>query len=62
MRFGRVDVTEAQFSVITVMLLTVLIGPGFWDTEVRTPERTLLQRMDHLAQFHIAFIKKKTKS
>ncbi len=34
MRFGRIDVTEAQMTVITVMMLTVALGPSFWDIEV----------------------------
>jgi len=35
MRFGKVDVTEAQICVMIVMFLTAFLGPWFWSVEVR---------------------------
>ena len=35
MRFGNFDVSEAQFSMIALMLITSALGSGIWKTEVR---------------------------
>lgn len=35
LRFSRFDVTEAQFVVIGILLLTFADGPGFWSVTVR---------------------------
>ncbi|XP_069160864.1 choline/ethanolaminephosphotransferase 1 isoform X3 [Procambarus clarkii] len=34
LRFGYVDVTEAQFGVIIIHLITVIFGPGVWSVKV----------------------------
>jgi len=31
MRFGKVDVTEGQFCVIAILMLSAICGPEFWD-------------------------------
>ena len=35
LKFSTFDVTEAQFSVIGVFLVSALFGPEFWSTKVR---------------------------
>ncbi|XP_064112274.1 choline/ethanolaminephosphotransferase 1-like isoform X4 [Macrobrachium nipponense] len=45
LRFGFVDVTEAQFGVIAIHLLSVIFGPSFWSlkgTSVLSPVVPLL--------------------
>lgn len=34
LRFGFIDVTEAQFGVITIHLVSVIFGTGFWSLKV----------------------------
>ncbi|XP_023171216.2 cholinephosphotransferase 1 isoform X1 [Drosophila hydei] len=34
MRFGRIDVTEAQFSIIAIHLVSALLGPEIWLTKI----------------------------
>ncbi|KAH8300690.1 hypothetical protein KR018_007154 [Drosophila ironensis] len=34
MRFGRIDVTEAQFSIIAIHLTSAVLGPEFWLTKI----------------------------
>ncbi|XP_030372770.1 cholinephosphotransferase 1 isoform X3 [Scaptodrosophila lebanonensis] len=34
LRFGRIDVTEAQFSIIAIHLVSAVMGPEFWLTKV----------------------------
>lgn len=34
LRFGRIDVTEAEISIILLHLLTGFLGPSFWSTEL----------------------------
>ncbi|XP_069160868.1 choline/ethanolaminephosphotransferase 1 isoform X7 [Procambarus clarkii] len=34
LRFGYVDVTEAQFGVIIIHLITVIFGPGVWSVKI----------------------------
>nr|XP_045612531.1 cholinephosphotransferase 1-like isoform X4 [Procambarus clarkii] len=34
LRFGYVDVTEAQFGVIIIHLITVIFGPGVWSVKL----------------------------
>ncbi|EDV37910.2 uncharacterized protein Dana_GF11181, isoform B [Drosophila ananassae] len=34
MRFGRIDVTEAQFSIIAIHLVSAVLGPEFWLTKI----------------------------
>lgn len=34
LKFSRFDVTEAQLVVIIILLLTALVGPGFWSVSV----------------------------
>ena len=35
MKFGLIDVTEAQFSIMGLFLVHSLLGPTFWEIEVR---------------------------
>jgi choline/ethanolamine phosphotransferase len=35
LRFGRFDVTEAQFCIITMHLVSAFMGPDVWHTKVR---------------------------
>lgn len=34
LRFGKVDVTEAQFTIIFIHLVSAIFGPSFWTKEV----------------------------
>ncbi|XP_044737351.1 cholinephosphotransferase 1 isoform X7 [Chrysoperla carnea] len=34
LRFGRVDVTEAQFTIIAIQLISAFCGPSIWTTKV----------------------------
>ncbi|XP_017081570.1 cholinephosphotransferase 1 isoform X2 [Drosophila eugracilis] len=34
MRFGRIDVTEAQFSIIAIHLISAALGPEIWLTKI----------------------------
>ncbi|KAF2903037.1 hypothetical protein ILUMI_03155 [Ignelater luminosus] len=34
LRFGKIDVTEAQFSIITIQLVSAIFGPSIWSTKV----------------------------
>ncbi|XP_053600582.1 cholinephosphotransferase 1 isoform X2 [Plodia interpunctella] len=34
LKMGRIDVTEAQYSIIAIHLISAIIGPGFWSTQV----------------------------
>ncbi|XP_070567769.1 choline/ethanolaminephosphotransferase 1-like isoform X2 [Ptychodera flava] len=34
LRFGRFDVTEAQFSVIALYIISAVVGPSFWAVKV----------------------------
>ncbi|XP_068145309.1 cholinephosphotransferase 1 isoform X1 [Drosophila tropicalis] len=34
MRFGRVDVTEAQFSIMAIHLISAVLGPEIWLTKI----------------------------
>ncbi|XP_017837549.1 cholinephosphotransferase 1 isoform X1 [Drosophila busckii] len=34
MRFGRIDVTEAQFSIIGIHLISAVLGPEIWLTKI----------------------------
>lgn len=34
LKFSRFDVTEAQMTVIAILLWTALVGPGFWNISV----------------------------
>ncbi|XP_017017001.1 cholinephosphotransferase 1 isoform X3 [Drosophila kikkawai] len=34
MRFGRIDVTEAQFSIIAIHLISAVLGPEIWLTKI----------------------------
>lgn len=35
LRLGKVDVTEAQYTIIAIHLVSAVLGPGVWATEVR---------------------------
>ncbi|XP_028030955.1 cholinephosphotransferase 1 isoform X4 [Bombyx mandarina] len=34
LKMGRIDVTEAQFSIIGIHLISAVLGPDFWSTQV----------------------------
>lgn len=34
LRFGRIDVTEAQFSIMTIQLVSAIFGPSVWSTKI----------------------------
>ncbi|XP_044737346.1 cholinephosphotransferase 1 isoform X2 [Chrysoperla carnea] len=34
LRFGRVDVTEAQFTIIAIQLISAFCGPSIWTTKI----------------------------
>lgn len=34
LHFGTIDVTEAQYGVISVHLVTALVGPGIWTKKI----------------------------
>lgn len=34
MRFGKIDVTEAQFSIIGIHMISAILGPEIWLTKV----------------------------
>lgn len=34
MRFGKIDVTEAQFSIIAIHMVSAILGPEIWLTKV----------------------------
>ncbi|KAH8421063.1 hypothetical protein KR222_007871 [Zaprionus bogoriensis] len=34
MRFGKIDVTEAQFSIITIHMISAILGPEIWLTKI----------------------------
>lgn len=37
-KFGRIDVTEAQVAIILIHLISAFFGPGIWTTEIRYVE------------------------
>ncbi|XP_016843700.1 choline/ethanolaminephosphotransferase 1 isoform X9 [Nasonia vitripennis] len=37
LRFGKVDVTEAQFTIIAIHLISSIFGPGIWMKEIPVP-------------------------
>lgn len=34
LKMGRIDVTEAQYSIIAIHLVSATLGPSFWATQV----------------------------
>ena len=34
MRFGQIDATEAQMTMMLIMVFTAIVGTGFWGTKV----------------------------
>ena len=34
MRFGQIDATEAQVTMMAIMLITAMAGTGFWGIKV----------------------------
>ncbi|XP_068906015.1 cholinephosphotransferase 1 isoform X3 [Tenebrio molitor] len=34
LRFGRIDVTEAQYTIMAILLLSTIFGPSIWSTKV----------------------------
>lgn len=41
LRFGYIDVTEAQFGVMAIHMVSVILGPEFWAMKVRVTVLTL---------------------
>ena len=37
LKFGKIDVTEEQFCVISLYMIGALFGSDVWNTEVRSP-------------------------
>lgn len=35
LRFGKVDVTEAQCTIMAIHIISGIFGPGFWMTKVK---------------------------
>ncbi len=50
MRFGRIDVTEAQVCVMSVMAANAFFGPTLWDREVSHMEDIINYRKNNLTQ------------
>jgi hypothetical protein len=40
LRFGKIDVTEAQISIIVIHLMSAIFGPSVWMTKVSTWQGT----------------------
>uniref|UniRef100_A0A2M4D5L0 Putative secreted protein n=1 Tax=Anopheles darlingi TaxID=43151 RepID=A0A2M4D5L0_ANODA len=40
LRFGKIDVTEAQCTIIGIHLISAIFGPSIWMTKVSTPLQT----------------------
>ncbi|XP_060800872.1 cholinephosphotransferase 1 isoform X1 [Amyelois transitella] len=36
LKMGRIDVTEAQYSIIAIHLISAILGPSFWSTQLPT--------------------------
>ena len=36
MRFGQIDATEAQVTMMAIMVITAMAGTGFWGIKVST--------------------------
>lgn len=34
LRFGKVDVTEAQFTIMAIHLISAFLGPSIWEIKV----------------------------
>jgi phosphatidylglycerophosphate synthase len=34
LRFGRIDVTEAQYTIMAILLLSTIFGPSIWSTKI----------------------------
>lgn len=34
LKMGRIDVTEAQYSIMGIHLVSAILGPSFWATQV----------------------------
>lgn len=34
LKMGRIDVTEAQFSIIAIHMISAILGADFWTTQV----------------------------
>ncbi|XP_059059477.1 cholinephosphotransferase 1 isoform X3 [Achroia grisella] len=54
LKMGRIDVTEAQYSIIAIHLVSATLGPGFWSTQMPAlgaPWCLLMSSMCYAAQF-----------
>ncbi|KAL1489556.1 hypothetical protein ABEB36_013509 [Hypothenemus hampei] len=36
LRFGKVDVTEAQMTIMTILIISAIFGPGIWSLKIPT--------------------------
>ncbi|XP_030557652.1 cholinephosphotransferase 1-like isoform X2 [Drosophila novamexicana] len=46
MRFGRIDVTEAQFSIIAIHLVSAVLGPEIWLTKIAHMTKAEMEYLD----------------
>ncbi|XP_053600587.1 cholinephosphotransferase 1 isoform X6 [Plodia interpunctella] len=56
LKMGRIDVTEAQYSIIAIHLISAIIGPGFWSTQMpvlAAPWSLLISSMTYPAQIYL---------
>jgi len=44
MRFGKIDVTEAQVCVMLIMFLSAYPGPWIWNVEVSQEKKWLFKK------------------
>lgn len=42
LRFGKIDVTEAQYTIIAIQLTSAIFGPSIWSTKASKPFFLLL--------------------
>ena len=46
MRFGQIDATEAQVTMMMIMVITAIAGTGFWGIKVSV--LTMIMKAFHL--------------
>lgn len=54
LKMGRIDVTEAQYSIIAIHLVSAILGPNFWATQVTSSNCSGL-RMIGIARYKMTF-------
>ncbi|XP_060800876.1 cholinephosphotransferase 1 isoform X5 [Amyelois transitella] len=56
LKMGRIDVTEAQYSIIAIHLISAILGPSFWSTQMpflAAPWSLLISSMTYPAQIYL---------